>query len=226
MSRSGISYINSRPELVRQWIERDKQREEEYRIEHPDSMITLFEGELRSLGFVFEVTNQTFSFMPKHKDIILPLAIKYYKQARELLKDNEQNHFLGFFRYKGFEEVVPMLLEDFYSESTLRLTREFIGETLRVIGSKKYIDEYLEILSNQGFGVGRFSVVDLVSKLKVEQAIPLFIDMLEDEKCRTHAICALGNYKREEFRPYFERFENDKNTVWRRYARAALKKLG
>ncbi len=62
-------------------------------------------------------------------------------------------------------------------------------------------------------------------KLKVEKAIPILIDLLEDEDVRLHAITALGDFKREEFRPYFERFENDKHPGWRKYSRAALKKL-
>lgn len=225
MSKSGIDYINSKPELVRQWIEREKDNHQKYLADHPDSLIPAFHNDLRNLGFEFEISNQIMQFLPIHKAEILPLAVKYYQQAREKLKDNEQNYFLGFFHFKGFEEVVPMLLEDFYSPNTSRLTREFIGESLRVIRSKKFINDYLKIISSPKYGTGRLAIISLVGKLKVDAAIPLFIEMLEDEKLRSHAISALGDYKREEFRPYFKRFENDQNTYLKKYAKSALKKL-
>ena len=213
--------INSNPALVRLMIENEKKVEEEASAKNPDALFLRFCNELRELGFEFEVSSQAVGFMPKHKETILPIAIRYYQQAN----GEEKPFFLSYFYYKGFEEVVPVLLEDFCSPDTPRLTREFIGERLRVIRSKKYIDDYLKIISTPEYGTGRFAVMDLVGKLKVEAAIPLFIEMLEDEKLRIPAICALGNYKKEELRPYFERFENDTNRYWRNYSRAALKKL-
>lgn len=226
MSRSGIDYINSNPELLKKWIEREKKEAEKYYADHPDSLIPLFEKELRGLGFEFEISNQTFGFLPKFKEIILPIAIKYYQMAKDQRKDNEQNHFLSYFHFKGFEEVVPMLLEDFYSSNTSRLTREFISDCLYQIRSKKYIDDYLTILSNPEYENYYLFIALLVSSLKVEAAVPLFIKMLDNENIRVVGIQALGKYKREEFRAYFERFKNDKNTFVRKSARSALKKLG
>lgn len=132
---------------------------------------------------------------------------------------------MTFFYFKGFEEVIPMLLGDFCSSDTPRLTREFIASTLYQIRSKKYVDEYLKILSNPEYEQYYLFIALLVSSLKVEEAIPIFIKMLDNEKTRVVSIQALRKYKREEFRPYFKRFENDKNSLLRKYARAALKKL-
>ena len=56
-------------------------------------------------------------------------------------------------------------------------------------------------------------------------AIPILIDLLEDEDVRLHAICALSDFKKEEFRCYFERFQDSKHPGWRKYAKAAIKKL-
>jgi len=83
MSKSGIDYINSRPELVREWIERDKENFREYVAECPDSLIPLFHNDLRNLGFKFEISSQIMHFLPKYKAEILPLAIQYYKQATD-----------------------------------------------------------------------------------------------------------------------------------------------
>ena len=61
--------------------------------------------------------------------------------------------------------------------------------------------------------------------LKEENAIPILIDLLEDEDVRLHAISALSEFKREAFRCYFERFQNSTHPGWRKYARLAIKKL-
>lgn len=220
-----LDVINNNPKMLKEWIERTKIDEKVYREEHPDSLVPLFEAELRELGFIFEISNQTLTFMPKHKKVILPVAIKYYQEAKRLEKDNEQNHFLSFFHFKGFKEVVPMLLEDFRSTETKNLTRWFIGDCLYQIRSKSFISEYLEIISNQVYGRNRQLLILLVGEWKIEEAISILIDLLEDEDVRLHAISALGYFKREEFRPYFERFENSKHSGWRKYARTALKKL-
>lgn len=214
--------INSNPALVKLMIENAKKAMEKYFAEHPDSLIPLFEQELRELGYGFEIPDQIKGFLPRHKDIILPMAIRYYQQVKY---HDEKKFFMSFFHFKGFEEVVPMLLEDFYSPETPNSTRSFIAENLRVIRSKKYVEDYLKILSDTSYGESRFAIMNLIGKLKVEAAIPMLIKMLDEERSRTHAICALGDYKREELQPYFERFENDKNSYWRKYARAALKKL-
>ncbi len=217
--------INSNPALVKLMIENEKKAAKEYLEKNPDSLIPKFEQELRDFGLEFGISSQTYSFMPKHKETILPLAIKYYQQAKKQLKDNEQNHFLKFFHSKGFEEVIPMLIEDFHSPSTQNPTRWFIADCLYQIRSKKYIDDYLKIISNSAYGMDRQMIVLLIGKLKVEKAIPVLINLLDDSDVTGHAINALSQYKREEIRPYFERFLNHKNSYYRREAQKAIKKL-
>ena len=214
--------INSNPALVKLMIENSKKAYKKYLVEHPDSLLPLFEQELRNLGYEFEISEQIEQFLPKHKQTILPIAIRYYQQATY---DNEKDFFISLFRYRGFEEVVPMLLRDFCSSTTSNCTRWFIADCLYQIRSKKYIADYLKIISNSSYGQDRQMIILLIGKLKVEAAIPILIALLEDEEVRLHAIVALGDFKREEMRPYFERFQNSSHPGWRKYARAALKKL-
>lgn len=220
-----IENINNNPHMIKAWIDNAKKAAEQYYSETPDSLIPRFEKELRDLGFEFEISNQTLGFMPKYKQVILPIAIRYYKLAKEQQKVNEQNHFMSFFHFKGFEEVVPMLLEDYYSKATQNLTRWFISDCLYQIRSKNHIKEYLEIALNPEFGVNRQMVILLVGKLKAENAIPVLVDLLEDEEVRLHAIDALCQFKREEFRCHFERFQNSTHPGWRKYAKKAINKL-
>lgn len=158
--------INANPALVKQIIENTKKAYEEYLAEHPDSLIPSFEQELRDRGFQFEISEQIKWFLPKHKKTILPIAIRFYQQATY---DNEKNFFISLFHYKGFEEVVPMLLDDFYSDKTPYLTRQFICETLRAIRSKNYIEDYIRIINNPKYGLARAPIFWLIGSLKAEQ---------------------------------------------------------
>ena len=213
--------INSNPDLVKHMLEQYKASEEQME-KDPDSILPAFKQELLNLGFNFQVLNQAESLLPKYKDTVLPVVIKYYKMAK--LK-NEKQYLLGWFHHKGLEEVVPMLLKDYYSNN-FDIDKWAIGDRLYQIRSKKYIDDYLKIISDSSYGQDRQMIILLVGKLKVEAAIPILIDLLEDEGVRLQAIVALGDFKRKELRPYFERFQNAKHPGWRKYAKAALKKLG
>lgn len=213
--------INSNPALVKLMIKNSKKDFQKYIEEHPDSLIPPFLQELRELGYIFEIPDQVKGFLPKHKAIILPIAIRYYQQVKHF---NEKDYFMSFFHFKGFEEVIPMLLVDFYSDIP-QLTRNFIGDTLYQIRSKKYVGDYLKIIANSEYSHSRQMVVLLVGKLKVENAIPILIKLLDDEDVRGHAIAALGEYKKVELRKHFERFQDNKNSFIRREALKALKKL-
>jgi len=220
-----IEDINNNPHMVKKWLDNEKMVAEKYYKENRDSLIPLFENELKDLGFEFETSNQAIGFIPKHRKVILPIAAKYYQLAKKLEKSNEQNYFMRFFYIKGLDDVIPMLLEDYYSEKTEDLTRWFISDCIYQIRSKNFVKEYLDIVSSRRFGRNRQMIVLLLGKLKEESAIPTLIALLEDEEIRLHAICALGEFKREEFRCYFERFQNSTHPGWRKYAKVAISKL-
>ena len=220
-----IKDINSSPDRIRMWTDHIKGAEEQYYIENPDSFIPLFEQEMRDLGFEFETSGQILGFIPKHKKEILPVAVKYYQLAKKLDKPNEQNYFMSFFYIRGLDEMVPMLLADYYSEKTEDITRWFISDCIYHIRSGNFVKEYLDIVSDKMFGRNRQMFVLLLGKLKEESAVPALISLLEDEEVCLQAICALGEFKRNEFRSYFERFLNSAQPGWRKYAKNALKKL-
>lgn len=213
--------LNSNPVLVKQLIKQYQDDAASAR-QCPDSVLPAFERELHQLGFQFEVLNQAEALLPKHKKTVLPLVMKYYTLAKN---PAEKNELLRWLHHRGFEEAVPMLLADYYSDRTPDTTRWFISDTLFEIRSRKYVQDYLRIVSDPTFGRNRQMLVLLLGKLKEESAIPVLIDLLEDEEVRLHAISALGQFKREEFRGYFERFQNASHAGWRKYARESLKKL-
>lgn len=220
-----IEDINNNPKALKTWRKNEKAAYEKHRKDHPDSLILPFESELRSMGFAFCNMNDALKFMPKNKKIIIPVALKYYSLSKQRNNADEQCLILKFFNYKGLDELVPMLISDYYSEKTSGLARWFISDCLYTIRSKNFVEEYIHIVSNSDFGNNRQMIILLLGKLKVEAAIPILIDLLEDEEVRLQAIYALGCFKREEFRTYFERFQNCSQPGWRKYSKLALKKL-
>lgn len=215
--------FNRNPDLVKQVVEQSRKASDKFFDEHPNSVVLQFENELYKLGFCFEIPEQIKLFLPSSKEKILPIAIKFYQQA-EL--ENEKNFFISLFHYRGFEEAVPLLLKDFYAEETTSLTRQFIGETLRAIHSKKYVEEYLNIISNQQYGLARAPLFSLIGSLKEEKAIPVLIRLLDtDREFAPCALQALGAFRCQKLRPYFERYINSSDKDLCKAANLALKKL-
>lgn len=213
--------INNNPNLIKQMINAEKEADIEYYKKNPDSIIPSFENKIRNMGFKFEVSSQVFGFLPKYKSILLPIIVEYYEKA-EIKQD--KLHFLRFFNHKNFDEIVPILLKDFYNDE-LSKYRWHIADTMYTIRSKKYINDYLSIISNQKYGSDRQMIILLVGKLKIEQAIPILISLLDDKDVKVHAINALGQFENPKFKIYFKQFEDDKDIYIRKEAAKALKKI-
>ena len=79
--------INSNPDLVKHMLEQYKASEEQMK-KNSDSILPAFKQELLNLGFNFQVLNQAESLLPKYKDTVLPVVIKYYKMAKLKMKSN------------------------------------------------------------------------------------------------------------------------------------------
>ena len=215
--------INKNPKLVQLMIQNEKKDEEEYQKNNPDSTLSLFENKIKELGYEFEILDQVKLFLPKHKKHIIPIAMQFYTQTN---LERDKRYFLGLFHYKGFEDCIPLMLVDMYSADVSISIKSLIAENLRVIHSSKYIDDYLRILSMKELGDVRNPIIVLVGDFKVEQAIPMLISALDEEKnITTNALDALGKYKRSELRMYFEKYLNHKNKYYKREAKKALQKL-
>lgn len=215
--------INKNAELVQLMIKNAKKTEEEYQRNNPDSLLIMFENKLKELGYEFEVLDQVKGFLPKHKKYIIPIAMEFYKQTN---LEQDKRYFLGLFHYKGLDECIPMMLEDMYSESISVSIKSLIAENLRAIHSPKFIDDYLRILSMKELSDSRNPIIVLVGDLKVEQAIPMLLSALdEDKNITTNVLEALGKYKKDELKIYFEKYLNHKNKYYRREAKKALQRL-
>ena len=215
--------INKNSELVQLMIQNEKRADEEYKRNNPESILILFEKELKELGYEFEVLDQVRGFLPKHKKIIIPIAMKFYSETK---LEQDKRYFLRLFHYKGLDECISLMLEDMYSKNISVSIKSLIAENLRVIHSPKYINDYLRILSMKKLDDARNPIISLVGDFKVEQAIPMLIAALSEEKnITTNALDALGKFKKADLRIYFEEYLEHKNKYYRREAKKALQKL-
>lgn len=196
-------------------------REEKSIQENPHSCVKAFMDCLRDIGFQFSVSVQVKQFMPKHKDIILPLAVSYFDEA---VLVNERNYFISLMRYPCCKTVVPKLLAAFYRGSSID-DRERISECIYSIHDKTYAEEYLKIISTEEYGLHRAMFILLLGRLKDQNAIEPIIALLEDPQLTKYAIVALGNYKNRAFRACFEKYANSGDSYLSRYAKQALRKL-
>lgn len=217
--------VKNNPAFLKQLYDEEVEQEHQYIQSHPNSLLPLFCQELRAIGLVIDFSNQAKCLLPKYKKLIFPIVLKYYRLSQTLRMENEQLFFMGFFRYKGMDEVVPELLAEYRSPQSSDIVKWCISDSLYSIRSIKHANDYIELINNPDYGVNRQLIILLVGKLRLEAAIPSLLQLLEDDKVCMHAISALGDFKREEFRPIFERFSCDSHPGWRKYAKNALNKL-
>ena len=221
------NYSKEIEEAVRQatrQLHEEKEEKERREYGDPTKIKWRFIEELAQKGLHVDYFYHAESLMPEHKDIIVPMVMKYYDIATDR---GGKGKLISLLYYKGLDDAVPFLIDKLYNDVSCYDSGDAweICDCIYQIRSKKYIPEYLKIISDPSLGSSRQMLVSLVGEWKLEQSVPILINLLEDEGVRLHAISALGCFKREEFRPYFERFKDDKHPGWRKYSRIALKKL-
>ncbi|KNF07338.1 HEAT repeat containing protein [Gottschalkia purinilytica] len=156
-----------------------------------------------------------------HKEVV-PILLKY------LDKFEGSNYKEGIVRalgVKGFTEATETLIKEF-SSSNDRYYKWAIGDSLFMIQDKRFEDEYIEIVKNKKHGSARQMVVIGIGRIKSEKAIPILIDLLDDEEVNGHVIIALGYYKDPKLIKYIEPFIDHKEAWKRNEAKKALKKMG
>jgi HEAT repeat protein len=120
-----------------------------------------------------------------------------------------------------------VLLEEFHRaspEAELGL-KWAIGNALSIVAEKADVDDLLAIVKNPVHGRAREMVVSALGGLKEPKAIPILVDLLNDEDVVGHAIKALGKLKAIEALPAIKKYLNHPNAWVRREVEMAIKKL-
>lgn len=202
-----------------------------------------FYSEVRELGYEVYVNMQLQSCVVNTKDKrLIPIILKYIEKFKKLDNNGDYNLTISYLEDIADKSLTEYVLDRFKKESTERYGIKFRwGEVLRRIADSRYIEEYLNIVngylqeyldgSNKENILNCDSVIILLSQLKVIEAIPVLLKMLNsDDKliiynCRNTVIEALGNYKLTELRPYIAPYLTNSNTYTRNKAKAAIAKI-
>ena len=107
-----------------------------------------FREALLEKGFQFRYLHETLQYMPKEKDIIVPLVLQYFQYATEI---EDKKTLLPWLYYNGLYQAVPVLIHEFETcsaEGRLLYGWE-LGDTLYKIRCKQYTKEYMEIIQKK-----------------------------------------------------------------------------
>lgn len=195
----------------------------------PDEGSTLleFDNRMRKEKIKFKIWSELKYYCQEHPKETRDIVLEFYNKSI-LLNDkacyvgcllSPENHDLTPFfakelvRYANVNKLNKGILCDMYSNFFLYSK------------NIKYKETYLEILNNDKLESERWGIVNVCGELKIEEAIPKLIEMLEVEEMKWIAIYSLKKYKKIELLPIFKKYIDDKNTTVRNIAKAAVASL-
>jgi hypothetical protein len=158
---------------------------------------------------------------PEHK-VLIPILIKYLNEFKTV---NFKDIVVNSLKVKGFYDATEPLLNEFYTTNLNDTYKWSIGDSFSIILDKRFIDQYISIISDKKYGTARQMVTIALGKLKSEKALPVLLSLLDDEDVNGHVIMSLGYYKKPELIKYIEPFLTHKKAWIRAQAKSAINKI-
>lgn len=204
----------------------DLKEEKNWKPEEGSTLLE-FKNRMKQEKIKFKIWKELEYYCQEHPKETRDIVLEFYNKST-LLNDkacyvgylfSPENHdLIPFFakelvRYANVDKLNKGILLDMYSNFFLR-TKNI-----------KYKDLYLEMLNNDELGSERWGIMDVCGELKIEEAIPKLLEMVETEEMRCLAIDSLKKYKKIELLPVFKKYINDKNAEVRNIAKRAVASL-
>ena len=123
--------------------------------------------------------------------------------------------------------AAPIMIDQFrrvFDASGLG-TRWIIGNALEVVADDSVFEDLESIANNHAYGKARQMVVLGLGRSRDARAVPLLIELLDDDDVSSHAAMALGRLKAPEARLALEQRLTSSHPLLRREAKKALAKL-
>lgn len=160
-----------------------------------------------------------FRVLKKNEKELIPFALKYFD---ELTYTHSREAFVGIFAIRGVKNLANEMLNRFRmsKHSDIRWT---IGEVLYNINDKNYIDEYINIISDEEFGKDRAPIMSLIARIRVDKAIPILISISEDPSLTLMALQDLARYKSPKLLDFFRSYIESDDKEIKRVAKKAIK---
>ena len=121
----------------------------------------------------------------------------------------------------------PVLLQRFPLPQVgpYRAVRWVIGNALGVLAGDQFFDEMEVLARDKAYGRDREQLLRFFGRSKDPRAVPLLVELLEDDDVVAHAAEALGRQKDPRARLPLEKLLTHPRSLARREAAKALKKL-
>lgn len=188
--------------------------------------------ELNALGydFAWEYQFEGNTFTAKDKAVI-PIVIKHLEMFKN---HNNKLNYMVCLGVKGFYDATDYLIEEYYKYIPPNYDSDslnFVSHTLSRIRDKRYMDVYLDFLSEDKVVCDTWHIVKMLGLMRYEKAIPSFIRLLDGEQridsyfygssietgkylVSQTAIVALSMFRKAEYRKYIEKFLEPEKIPW------------
>lgn len=178
--------------------------------------------EVNTYGYDYKTINDLKKIGKKDK-ILIPVLLKWIDKFDD---PDDKTWLARCLTVKGYIEATERLLKLYYELDEKKSDKWAVGNALCVIEDKRYVDEYIKIITNKENGISRQMIVYGMGAYRDEEKVKkVLISLLDDEKVNGHAIYALSKFKDIELIKYIEPFLNHKMTWKRNEAKKAIKKL-
>lgn len=177
--------------------------------------------DVRENGVEISSINDLMKIDKNYKDLV-PIILKYLTQISD---ESDKQFLVRCIGVKGFNEVTKPLINEFLKSSNVHY-KWAIGNTIYNIMDKGALDTLLKIVREKEHGIARQMIVLAIGKMGSQKAIPILLELLNDEDVTGHVITALSNFKDTTLIPHIEPFLNHKIKWISSEAQKAIKKIG
>ncbi len=251
MGKKGLT--NEQWNQISKIIQKENNERKNEKIDLSKSVLPKLENEIKNLGFNFNNVFEIKKICQDNPDITKNSVICCYKDSiynteksflLECLYSYRNTDLIPFFieeLYKNDSSFVRVVLgncllrtpDKKYIDNYMQLMYDkklckewpYIGNCISNTADIKYKDNYLEMLNDINQEQSLVYIIWTVSKLKIKEAIPSMISMLNNHELCYHILEALNKYKDPNLLPYFEKYKNDDNADIRNAAKKGIKTI-
>lgn len=189
----------------------------------PESTIRQFEKESKKAGFKFELSSQFNEVIKGDATGARDIILKYYKISPLL---NEKSYYISLLEPSTSQDLIPFFLSEMlkYDDKCDGGLKNSINNFIVNTRSIDYKDYYLDFLKNDELRENRWGLIEVVGYLKIKEAIPEILNILEEKDSNLVVFCLESLYKLDKtnkYIKYYQKYQNHEDN----YVRKKVKKL-
>lgn len=189
------------------------------------ALITKILDEINSLGYNFSNLHK----LATVKDTrFIDILIRSYSENEQRMSEGLKQSIVYGLHFRGYDAAVPFLLEVYRSEQSEEdFNFKFgVSSSIQNIFSKKYVDDYLQIVMSDGY-TKCDCIYSLLCCMKEERAYQRIVGLVKayPDEFKFMFLKDGWKFKKQEMVAYFTYFYDDPQTEIRTMAKRAAKKI-